>query len=51
MNIITQIIIALIIMALMVMVAYLKSQLNIANYNMDVWRQLAINERAKNDKV
>jgi len=50
MNIITQIIIALIIMALMVMVAYLKSQLNIANYNMDVWRQLAINERVKNRK-
>tara|TARA_R100001594_G_scaffold63269_2_gene97705 strand:- start:350 stop:592 length:243 start_codon:yes stop_codon:yes gene_type:complete len=50
MNIITQIIIALIIMALMVIVAYLKSQLNIANYNVDMWRQLALTERAKNVK-
>ena len=50
MKIITQIIIALIIMTLMVIVAYLKSQLNIANDNVDMWRQLALTERAKNVK-
>tara|TARA_R110002020_G_scaffold320815_1_gene536712 strand:- start:4063 stop:4176 length:114 start_codon:yes stop_codon:yes gene_type:complete len=37
-------------MALMVIVVYLKSQLNIANYNVDMWRQLALTEKAKNAK-
>ena len=50
MNILTQLIIAFIIKALIITVAILKSKLNVANHNVDMWRQLAISERAKNVK-
>jgi|TARA_Y100001973_G_C5203790_1_gene339848 hypothetical protein len=50
MNILTQLIIALIIKALIITVAYLKSKLNVANHNLNMWRQIALRERAKNAK-
>ena len=50
MNILTQLIIAFIIKALIITVAILKSKLNVANHNLNMWRQIALRERAKNAK-
>ncbi len=51
MVIIESIILGLIICLPLIWVAKVKTDLNISNHNLDYWRQLAINERAKNDKV